>query len=164
MVKLEDDTIKKYLSLQKMKKVFTYSFIVLLAALVFYGGAGVNVISFCCDDCQAVGTEVLKEDMCCEIHGHTHEHDTMVEAADGSHLNHEKEMCCDLERIAFDWDSQYVFSIELQPVTIDLLFAGLSDISIIPLPHYKELIPIMSNGPPERAPRAYLSLLTTLLI
>lgn len=146
-----------------MKKVFTYLFVVLMAGLVFYGGAGVNVASFCCQDCRDAGIEVLAGDRCCEIHGHTHElgHET-IEHADIS-LSHSHEMCCSMGRLSFDWGSEKVSIESPQPATLDLLTDGSFDISVIPIPFVEEVTSVMPNGPPL-PPRAYLSLLTTLLI
>ncbi|MDR2681264.1 MAG: hypothetical protein LBC47_10700 [Tannerella sp.] len=53
-----------------MKSIFTYLFTIIPAALVFYGGAGVNVISYCCNQCRSAGIEILREDKCCEIHNY----------------------------------------------------------------------------------------------
>ena len=53
-----------------MKKAVTYLFIVFLASLIFYGGAGVNFITYCCGDCRTEGVAVLLNDNCCEVHGH----------------------------------------------------------------------------------------------
>lgn len=52
-----------------MKKIVTYLFIVFLATLVFYGGAGVNLVTYCCGDCRMEGVTVLLENKCCEMHG-----------------------------------------------------------------------------------------------
>lgn len=146
-----------------MKKVFTYLFVVVMAILVFYGGAGVNVASFCCQDCRSEGLEVLTGDKCCEIHGHSHEleHET-IEHTDGS-LNHPHEMCCDMSRISFDWGSEKVSVESPQPVILDLLTDGLLNISLISFPIVKEITSVMPKGPPL-PPRAYLSTLTILLI
>ena len=53
-----------------MKKTVTYLFIVFLASLIFYGGAGVNFVTYCCNDCRTEGVAVLLNDNCCEVHGH----------------------------------------------------------------------------------------------
>jgi len=145
-----------------MKRIFTYTFIVILAALVFYGGAGVNVISFCCDDCRNAGTQVVKEGVCCEIHGHSHGEMAMLETADAS-VSHTEEMCCNLRRVYFDWNDGHTQIISPSPVVLDLLFTGIPDISINPLPIVREINTVMPTGPPL-CPKVYLSLLTTLLI
>lgn len=134
-----------------------------MAALVFYGGAGVNVASFCCQDCRAEGVEILAGDRCCEVHGHTHhlEHETVEHTNDSFDHSHEK--CCHMSRISFDWGSEKVSIDSPQPVTFDLLTDGSFDISVIPLPFVEERTSVMPNGPPL-PPRVYLSLLTTLLI
>ena len=47
-----------------MKKTVTYLFIVFLASLIFYGGAGVNFVTYCCNDCRTEGVAVLLNDNC----------------------------------------------------------------------------------------------------
>lgn len=144
-----------------MKKMFTYTFVIVMAALVFYGGTGVNMVSFCCSDCRTAGMEVLTGDKCCEIHGHTHDQ-IVIESASAS-VGHSHEMCCDLERVNFDWDSEQVSIENPEPITFELFLTGLPDISIINLPFVGENTSVMPTGPPL-LPRTYLSLLTTLLI
>lgn len=146
-----------------MKKAFTYLFVFLMAALVFYGGAGVNIASFCCQDCRSEGVEVLAGDKCCEIHGHSHElADETIEHTNGS-LSPSHEMCCNMSRISFDWGSEKVYIESPQPVTFDLLTDGLFNSPVIPLPMVREITSVMPKGPPL-PPREYLSTLTTLLI
>ena len=55
-----------------MKKTFTYILSIFMAVLVFYGGAGINVISYCCKECRSAGIEALLNDKCCDIHHHNH--------------------------------------------------------------------------------------------
>ena len=43
-----------------------------MAVLVFYGGTGINIISYCCNECRSVGISVLKNEKCCDIHHHHH--------------------------------------------------------------------------------------------
>lgn len=155
--------MRKSLSLLLMKRVLTYSFIILMAALVFYGGAGINVYSFCCDECRDAGMEVLTGDKCCEIHGHHHDEATVFFEEDNDHAGHAHEMCCDLKRLRYDWGFEDVSNPDMEPLVVDLFDAGLPDISLIPLPYTKEINTAMPNGPPL-PPRVYLSLLTTLLI
>jgi len=136
--------------------------VVIMAALVFYGGAGVNIASFCCDDCRKAGMEVLKGDMCCEIHGHSHDDMPAIESAEGR-FGHSDEMCCNMMRKNFDWNYDNDVEIDLQPLALDLLAFGTPDASLIPIPFVNEVTFVMPTGPPL-CPRTYLSLLTTLLI
>lgn len=148
-----------------MKQTSIYIFTFLFAALVFYGGAGVNIVSYCCDDCQAGGVEVVLDDKCCEVHGHSHQDDEdeyVIETANAS--CHTDERCCDLTRVDFDWSSVHAFIVDLQPVQLDLFFQAMPDLSMSYLPIVKEISSVMPTGPPPLCPRTYLSLLTTLLI
>ena len=146
-----------------MKNTVTYLCIVFLAALIFYGGAGVNLITYCCGDCRTEGVTVLLKDNCCEVH----EHSCCDAAADEAAAC--KSGCCEeddcgLERISFDWSSFSNPIIELQPVVIDLLSFVFPQASLLPIPSIKEYIPQDQDGPPVVCPRIYLNLLTTLLI
>lgn len=156
-----------------MKKTFTYLFVVILSAMVFYGGAGINVISYCCIDCRSAGIEAIAshhhaccETQCCENHGdHKQYHDKKAcESACESSIEHSHKDCCGIERLQYDWSTASELDIDLEPVTIDLLFAELSNISILSVFTLEEISAIMPTGPPIDPPRAYLSLLTTLLI
>lgn len=156
-----------------MKKTFTYLFVVILSALVFYGGAGINVISYCCKDCRSAGIEAIAshhhqccETQCCEKHGHHnhHQHKMHDEPACKSNIDHSHTDCCGIERLQHDWSSDSGSNIDLEPVTIDLLFAELGSISILPVYTLEEISAIMPTGPPIDPPRVYLSLLATLLI
>ncbi|MDH6357173.1 hypothetical protein [Parabacteroides sp. PF5-9] len=146
-----------------MKRALTSIFAIVLTLLVFYGGAGVNVVSFCCGECRAAGFEVLVGDKCCDIHGHSHDEYPMLESAEGN-ISHSHEMCCSMERLHFDWDNETVSTQSLEPFVIDLLALGTPGASIIPLPSVSEITSIMPTGPPLTPPRAYLSRLTVLLI
>ena len=49
--------------------------VVFMAVLVFYGGAGINIISYCCKECRSAGIEALINNKCCDIHNHNHENE-----------------------------------------------------------------------------------------
>lgn len=84
-----------------MRRFATSLFLVILASLIFYGGAGVNFVSYCCGVCEKEGVEALLEAKCCEIHGHDHSRDNLA--------NNTVECCgmngCGIERVDFDWNS-----------------------------------------------------------
>ncbi len=84
-----------------MRRFATSLFLVILASLIFYGGAGVNFVSYCCGVCEKEGVEALLEAKCCEIHGHDHSRDKLA--------NNTVECCgmngCGIERVDFDWNS-----------------------------------------------------------
>lgn len=147
-----------------MKQTYIYIINFFMAALVFYGGAGVNIASFCCDDCRKAGMEVLTGDKCCDIHGHSHEEGVVMLEAAQKNLSHTHEMCCNLMRLSFDWDHEKSNVPDMQPLSIDLLSLGTPDASLIPLPQANQITGVMPTGPPPVCPRTYLSKLTTLLI
>lgn len=145
-----------------MKNTVTYLFIVFLASLIFYGGGGVNLITYCCGDCHTEGVTVLVNDMCCEMHGHSCCSNCDESLACDSGCS--REDCCALERISFDWSSSNNPIVKLQPAVIDLLSFASPLASLLPLPSVKEYFTHMQDGPPVICPRIYLHLLTSLLI
>lgn len=152
----------KALSLCRMKNTVTYLFIVFLATLIFYGGAGVNLITYCCGDCRTEGVAVLLNDNCCEVH----EHSCCGAAGEATACNSGccEDDCCGVERISFDWSSSANPVVELQPAVIDLLSFASPLASLLPIPSIKEYTAQDQDGPPVVCPRIYLNLLTTLLI
>lgn len=148
----------------KMRTIFTYLCAIVISALVFYGGAGLNVVSYCCNQCRSVGIEAISDHGCCEIHEHHHTHDITEVLACGSCISHADDNCCGITRLQHDWNTISQLEFNLKPIAIDLFFIGFSDISLIPNPIFEEITSIMPTGPPLRTPQAYLSLLTTLLI
>jgi hypothetical protein len=86
-----------------MKKVFTYLVTFIMAALVFYGGAGINLISYCCNLCSMEGIEAVTNGKCCDIHHHHHSdnhashydsYNCTAHHASESHTNHHDSHCC----------------------------------------------------------------------
>lgn len=142
-----------------MRRFAISLFLVILASLIFYGGAGVNFVSYCCGVCEKEGVEALLEAKCCEIHGHDHSRDKLA--------NNTVECCgmngCGIERVDFDWNSVNIQVPDLQPVVHDLLFSSIFEsLQIASL--FADSYEIRVTGPPVACPRVYLSLLTTLLI
>ena len=156
-----------------MRKKAAYLCILFLATLIFYGGAGVNLVTYCCGDCRSEGVAVLLEKDCCEVHGHEHgdanehteEHaEANLPAGTANTLCGTEDAYCDLERVSFDWNSVAQLVVNLQPVVIDLLSFGISSASLPAFLPENKLFLFADNSPPFVCPRIYLSLLTTLLI
>lgn len=145
-----------------MKNRVTYLFVVLLASLIFYGGAGVNLITYCCGDCQTEGVAVLLNDNCCEVH----EHDCCGTAPEpqAGHSCCNDEECCGIQRIDFEWSSSDNPVVELQPAVIELLSYGSSLYSLIPYPTNNKYFASSQDSPPVVCPRIYLNMLSVLLI
>jgi hypothetical protein len=174
-----------------MKNTVKYTLTIIMAALVFYGGAGINIISYCCNQCRSAGIEALLEDKCCEIHHHDHthaadKHESPAGASSpaqdgrtedrhhgGTHhtaschycTDHASGNCCNMERIHFDWNTQNTAktNIDLSPVVFDLLPSGILAVSAVNLLTC-EAGTTMPDRPPLVRPRDYLTLLTLLLI
>ena len=146
-----------------MKKTVTVVLILFLACIVGYGGAGVNFINYCCQECAVQGVDAVVNDLCCETHGHDHvnfmNEKGEVFRHDGDCLN------CGLKRVKFEWTDDTDDIPVIQVPSFDLSYLS-SDIiqSLIPAaPVYSHcFVPL--DGPPILCPRVYLSLLTTLLI
>ena len=138
-----------------------------MAVLVFYGGAGINIISYCCNECRSKGIEALQNHQCCEIH-HQHNNINLDNDENEYYVFNDDHSFgdCNLERIHFDWSLSKLskqekdFSPEyFTLITCNLFYDSLSDHissgeNFTPGPH----------GPPIVLPRDYLSILTVLLI
>jgi len=146
-----------------MKRVCIYLIVFLMSALIVYGGAGINVASFCCDDCQSAGIEGIVEGACCEIHHHHHDEMDHPES-DRDIVEHSHELCCSLSRIVYDWNTSNPSIMNPAPDGYDLLAIHIQDVLILSSPIIKYKTFESSSGPPDRSPQDYLSLLTTLLI
>lgn len=137
-------------------------FVFVLALLVFYGGAGVNVISYCCGDCEAEGIEMLLDKDCCDVHEHAH--CEALPTDDSSSCNDMQAGFCDIERVSFDWNSASFQLPDMHPAVFELFSFGTFNVSLVPSPILSKLTAATPTGPPILCPRVYLSLLSTLLI
>ena len=170
-----------------MKKIFTYPVTLMMAALIFYGGAGVNLILYCCNLCRSEGLEAVSNDKCCEIHHHHHAGNHQIHHASGccehesnacteeNHIDRIQDYCdlqddqstgecCSFERISFDWSVQSKQETCFSPLTFDLFSCNLSVFTSVDLRLSNKILSQIPHGPPIIFPRDYLSILTALLI
>ena len=137
-----------------MKKIAKQLGIYIVSLLVFYGGSGINIASFCCDNCQSDGIAGIAEETCCIIHSHESE-----DAGYDSYGTH-----CSLSRLLYDWSSSNSTTFKFEPASFELLNICLPvDLTVSPQIENK-ITYECSTGHFILCPRAYLSLLTTLLI
>ena len=131
-----------------------------MSALIFYGGSGINIASFCCDACQAEGIEVITEGLCCDLHCHDSESAGLNKTNIDSHHH---DTLCSLSRLIYDWDS--ITSIfKCEPDSFELFYTCLPTDLTLSSYTVDNIIHEYSTGLPVLCPREYLSLLTTLLI
>ncbi|MCC8154286.1 MAG: hypothetical protein LIP01_08775 [Tannerellaceae bacterium] len=162
-----------------MKNVVNYTIALILGTLIFYGGSGINLVSYCCGDCRSAGLEVVLSDKCCEIHEHHHHekehtHGHSCHHSDGddglAHLcAHDSRIdetdCCGLKRIDFESDSPSNPLQKPTPVELDLSLFGLPSLTLLTLLDKQTTTEVEEYSPPlPVCPRVYLSMLTTLLI
>lgn len=152
------------------EKLFTL-IAVLLAGAIAYGGSGVNVYFFCCNDCRTEGISAVAEHKCCEIHRHHHlggiithtdEHQCHQEVS-------EKHDACGVDRIFFNWPSPTKNQSHLQPFFLYLdhsVFSSISGASlhISDKPVESPFTTRRTQKPPDLGKDVYLDLLTTLII
>ncbi|MDR2473365.1 MAG: hypothetical protein LBD53_07400 [Tannerella sp.] len=156
-----------------MKSFCTYLLVVPMTALVLYGGAGVNVIRYCCDNCRQIGIESVSAMECC-----AHENSTckalspaglksseiVKKHCSNGEIPSSRKNCCSFEHITFDWNSHQALKQIIDPIFVtffaDKTSALLINISIIG----KAAETVMNTGPPVTPPRDYLAILTVLLI
>ena len=172
-----------------MKKVLTYLVTSMMAASVFYGGAGINMISYCCNVCRSVGIDAVTNGKCCDIHHHDHsgryiahhasvccentcdkhvENHPVVAVLTGCnhHSEFESTDCCNMKRISFDLFAQSLLKqeINLSPLLTDLFSGDILTVSHLDNISIGEKLTHAPHGPPTVLPRDYLSILTVLLI
>ena len=157
----------------------------MMAALVVYGGAGINLISYCCNLCRMEGIEAVILDKCCDIHHHNHSDKKIHHPTSGCcehtcdvhnggalhpccdiHEEYSSADCCSLERVSFDWCIQNLpeQEIDISPLILDFSACNMLAITYLENITTGEKHTPASHGPPIALPRDYLSILTVLLI
>jgi hypothetical protein len=153
-----------------MKKNILTFLAVLLASLIAYGGSGVNIFFYCCDDCRAEGVEAVIGDTCCELHHHHHLNGLIThfdEHTCNQHLAGTPEEC-GVERISVLWESTSNNNPGVEPLSFYLAHS-LS--ALIPSAKLSsDVTPLIGSvnpatqKPPHQSKAEYFSLLTTLII
>lgn len=147
-------------------KNFSILLTLVLAALIAYGGAGVNYVTYCCSHCQSVGIERMIEKKCCETEKENEEkHDSSLNVENKGIAKLQQDKKCGIHRINFLWKYPVSQKIQLLPVVLDLLSDGFSCLFSPALVSADFLTRFLEGEPPDLySPRDYLSFLTLLLI
>ena len=159
--------ISHYFYTQIMKKASHILLSLLLSILIFYGGADVNVFSFCCDECQTekmnlaalfVGT---KKYCCTSSEGATCKKETCCQHGSG-------DAQCGIDRIVFNWQPASGNQIQLRPLSIELdnsLFLSAHNVkSATDTSLLYHILNRKSQIPPHLSKDEYFDLLCTLII
>jgi hypothetical protein len=166
-----------------MRKILTYPFVFVLAALVFYIGAGVNVVSYCCDNCKSIGIDAVLVNNCCshnETNSESRDHskhacnhdsdcDDLTSHSDNHSDkysdNHSDKKCCILERVSFDWDLHHDAKpvANLSTLVLDLVSDCSDDFLFLRFPVIS-MVGVLPNAPPLFSARDYLAFISVLLI
>ena len=151
-----------------MKQLLKYTLISLLAGLIFYGGAGVNWVTYCCNECSKVGIRAAVSESCCSTHTYKNKKDKRVEAEakeTGTYSLVRGLHNCGVERVSFEWTSlENERSLTILPFITDTLY-HLSYTYLLTDSEQSAGVFIEEGDPPSALlPRTYLTLLTTLLI
>ncbi len=149
------------------KKIFTL-IALLLTAIVIYGGSGVNMYLFCCDDCRDEGTAAVVEHKCCEIHHHHSDDSTEHQEDYLRDLNiHDSHGECGIERVSVNWTYSVGKTHNLSPVIIflpDLVsFTNIFNLSLF-YDSQSNTFETNSQKPPNLSKEIYFNLLTSLII
>ena len=152
-----------------MKTKLSQMLLTLIASLILYGGAGVYMVSFCCEECREGGIGVVLSDSCCEVHNHAHctsAHDSHTSSQEKNGLESicMSEEQCSIARILFDWSNTEAPTFVFQVAVIDLLSDLCSELLFIPLSLTENEAADGSLFFLHHTPRGYLSLLSVLLI
>lgn len=148
-----------------MKKFLSISLVFLLAIVITYAGSGINVYSFCCDDCYSFGVEAIASNRCCDIH-----HDECLPEQDSSEgtapCENAHEQCTiermdiDIEDITFETNQS-----QLSIKVLDTLFPTLPYLSNHEIEVKKATGFItQTQKPPNMSNLVYFLLLETLII
>ena len=152
---------KKHYLCRRMKKPIHIFLCLLLSALVFYGGSGVNIFLFCCDDCQSEKASFavlfVGVNCCC----------TTSENATHCRCSCCEYNSCSVDRIEFNWQSNSN-QFHLQPLSIDLdksIFLSAHNVqSAIYISSLLQSFIKQSQIPPYLGKNDYFDLLCTLII
>lgn len=127
--------------------------VLFFSVLLVYGGVGVNLVTYCCQDCEVAGIEVVAHSGCCDIHEHEHED-----------CSHESEASCNIERINFEWKTIATPSFSFVPMMCAVPSFMNSSFTLRENLFVSSLNIDADTDPPVFLPDVYLDLLTTLLI
>ncbi|MGL5937309.1 MAG: hypothetical protein ACRCY5_01100 [Phocaeicola sp.] len=157
-----------------MKVVIRNSLVILLTLLVTYGGAGVNLFTYCCNDCRSEGVSAILEEKCFDVHESSHAESDDLHAHCGEScqaleweetLQDRGEASCNINRIDTHWEVSQLSSMALVPILLTLPPFFTTQQACLVKPVVEKICTThCNNGPPVQPPRSYLSLLTTLLI
>lgn len=151
------------------KKIIIFIVTVLIATIV-YGGSGVNMYFYCCDDCRTEGTAAITEQKCNEVHHHHLGGIVTHYTSDISCLHQISEQpdACFVERILVNWDSFTASINHFQPLIIDLrlsLFQKVDNGENYSETLVQEINRFdSSQKPPNLSKSDYFSTLSTLII
>lgn len=153
------DCLESALFLYRMKQFLKYALLGLLAALIFYGGAGVNRVTYCCQGCLKAGIKAVAMHTCCSKHQQPQD--------DGrdSAFQWSQKRACGVERIEFEWNTtseNNLFTLE----PISWILVGESVVNkLLSIPLADSFVGLHGfRPPPILQPRTLLSFLTLLLI
>ena len=156
-----------------MKKTFAHILAFFMATLVFYGGAGINIITYCCIECRSAGIEALLNDKCCDIHHHdhakSHNHELTASASCCNHIahindncekpnhpTHTESSCCDSGRHDLynsDCNNSTGDSCNIERIDFDWSFQNLAELKIDLSPNaYNLFSNIFLNNSPAHLP------------
>ncbi|MBD8387989.1 hypothetical protein [Dysgonomonas sp. BGC7] len=155
-----------------MKKFAQILILVILSVTVFFTGAGVTIINYCCSSCSEQTLFVTQHHVCCLQDSSTNDEDSCCDESYKETVNkscehgqsYEKIDHCTASRLAIDIDSA-----SFRPHVIAPFF-WISDVQLI------QSILLLSNKievsdnyalfdrPPEIPPREYLSMIRVLII
>jgi hypothetical protein len=144
--------------------------VTLLIATIVYGGSGVNMYFYCCNDCRTEGTAAITEQKCCEVHHHhlggliTH-YSSDVSCAQQISTHPD---ACGVERILVNWDSYTASINRFQPLITNLehpLFQIVDDGGNYSETLVQEINRFdSSQKPPNLSQSDYFTTLSTLII
>ncbi|WP_163269865.1 hypothetical protein [Dysgonomonas sp. 511] len=148
-----------------MEKLIKKSIILVIAAAVFFTGAGITIMHYCCSSMSYRAVTVIQQHTCCAHTGNNAANSCCDESqkacahdSDGAHKH------CTSTRLSIDIDAAsfrphialpFVWVLDVLPVFTQLLNCDLDS----HIQHQQK-----ENAPPNIPPREYLSIIRVLII
>lgn len=110
-----------------MKKTVHIFLSFLLIVSVVYGGSGINIYQFCCDECRSNGLSSITQNECCEIHHHhhlggliTHYEFASEDVGDVCKITHNHDEECSVQHLGVTWNVIKASSDFVKVMCVDL--------------------------------------------
>ena len=151
-----------------MEKLIRKSIMLIIGAAVFFTGAGITIMHYCCSSMSSQAVTVIQQLTCCAHTNNNADKDAKSSCDEGheacAHDNDGAHKHCTSTRLSIDIDAAsfrphitlpFAWVLDVLPVFTQLLNCDLSS----HIQHQQK-----ENAPPNMPPREYLSIIRVLII